>query len=59
MLSAEKKDKTTEKKFEEILSNATEIIPNSLSLWHARLRYLFASGKEEEAEAVFLKVQKY
>lgn len=56
MLNAEKKDQTTEKKFEEILSIATETIPNSISLWHARLRYLFASGKEEEAEAIFLKV---
>lgn len=55
MLNAEKKDKTTEKKFEEILSIATETIPSSISLWHARLRYLFASGEEKEAEAVFLK----
>lgn len=59
MLNAEKKDKTTETKFEEILSIATETIPSSISLWHARLRYLFASGEEKEAEAVFLKVQKY
>lgn len=57
MLSAEKKDEITENKLKEILNIATETMPNSISLWHARLRYLFASGEEEEAETVFSKVQ--
>ncbi|CAK9829319.1 U3 small nucleolar RNA-associated protein 6 homolog [Anthophora retusa] len=55
MLNTEKKDETMEKKLKEILSIATETIPSSVSLWHARLRYLFASGDEEEAEAIFSK----
>ncbi|KOC63457.1 U3 small nucleolar RNA-associated protein 6 like protein [Habropoda laboriosa] len=55
MLNVEKKDETTEKKLKEILSIATETIPSSVSLWHARLRYLFASGDEEEAETTFSK----
>lgn len=59
ILNAEKKDETTEKKLKEILSVATETIPDSVNLWHARLKYLFASEEEEEAETVFSKVQKY
>ncbi|CAD1468129.1 unnamed protein product, partial [Heterotrigona itama] len=55
ILNAEKKDETTEKKLKEILSVATETIPDSVNLWHARLKYLFASGEEEEAETVFSK----
>ncbi|XP_076649775.1 U3 small nucleolar RNA-associated protein 6 homolog isoform X2 [Halictus rubicundus] len=56
MLNVEQKDESTVKKIKEILCNATETIPNSVSLWHARLRYLLASGQEEEAEAIFPKV---
>ncbi|XP_076285803.1 U3 small nucleolar RNA-associated protein 6 homolog isoform X2 [Lasioglossum baleicum] len=55
MLNAEQKDESTVKKIKEILCIATETIPNSVSLWHARLRYLLSSGLEEEAEAVFPK----
>lgn len=57
MLSIEDKDETTKNKLKEILNTATETISNSISLWHARLRYLFAIGEEKEAESVFLKVQ--
>lgn len=56
MLSIEDKDETTKNKLKEILNTATETISNSISLWHARLRYLFAIGEEKEAESVFLKV---
>lgn len=55
MLSIEDKDETTKNKLKEILNTATETISNSISLWHARLRYLFAIGEEKEAESVFLK----
>ncbi|XP_033333079.2 U3 small nucleolar RNA-associated protein 6 homolog isoform X1 [Megalopta genalis] len=58
MLNAEQKDGTTEKKVKEILCMATEAIPNSVSLWHARLRYLLASELEEEAETIFPKAIK-
>ncbi|KOX78354.1 U3 small nucleolar RNA-associated protein 6 like protein [Melipona quadrifasciata] len=53
ILNAEKKDETTEEKIKEILSVATETIPDSVNLWYARLKYLFASEEEEEAETVF------
>ncbi|KAK2586790.1 hypothetical protein KPH14_011815 [Odynerus spinipes] len=55
MLNADKKDENSQKKLEEILCSATETIPNSVSLWHIRLRYLLMSGKEEEATSVFRK----
>lgn len=56
MLSNETKDENVQKKLEEILSSVTEIIPNSVSLWHVRLRHLLVTRQEEEATSVFLKV---
>lgn len=56
MLSNDKKDENAQKKLEEILSSATEIIPNSVSLWHVRLRHLLVTRQEEEATNVFVKV---
>lgn len=35
---------------------ATEAVPSSVSLWHARLRYLLVSGQDDEAETIFSKV---
>ncbi|CAL7936304.1 unnamed protein product [Xylocopa violacea] len=55
MLNVEKKDETANKKLKEILNIATDAIPNSTSLWHARLRYLYAIEEENEAEIVFSK----
>ncbi|KAF7402853.1 hypothetical protein HZH66_005120 [Vespula vulgaris] len=55
MLSNDKKDENAQKKLEEILSSATEIIPNSVSLWHVRLRHLLVTRQEEEATNVFVK----
>ncbi|XP_054012932.1 U3 small nucleolar RNA-associated protein 6 homolog [Hylaeus anthracinus] len=55
MLNTEKKDETTEKKLKEVLCMATETIPSSVNLWHARLRYLLVSGQDEEAETIFSK----
>lgn len=56
MLNNEKEDESVEKRLKEVLSMATETIPSSISLWHARLRYLFTSGNEQEAENIFSKV---
>ncbi|XP_076230226.1 U3 small nucleolar RNA-associated protein 6 homolog isoform X2 [Nomia melanderi] len=56
MLNVDLKDETTNKKIKEILCMATEALPNSVSLWHARLRYLLTSGQEEEVETLFFKV---
>ncbi|XP_034190619.1 U3 small nucleolar RNA-associated protein 6 homolog [Osmia lignaria lignaria] len=52
MFDIDKKDEAADKKLKEILCVATETIPSSVSLWHARLRYLLVS-EEEEAERVF------
>lgn len=52
MFDIDKKDEAAEKKLKEILCVATETIPSSVSLWHARLRYLLVS-EEEEAERIF------
>ncbi|XP_076248353.1 U3 small nucleolar RNA-associated protein 6 homolog [Calliopsis andreniformis] len=56
ILNVEKKDESSEKKLKEVLCMATEAVPNSVSLWHARLKYLLVLGQEEEAEIVFSKV---
>ncbi|XP_043248218.1 U3 small nucleolar RNA-associated protein 6 homolog [Colletes gigas] len=56
MLNVEKRDETTEKKLKDILCIATEAVPTSVSLWHARLRYLLVSGQEDEAESIFSKI---
>lgn len=53
MFNVDEKDENTEKKLSGILSGATETIPNSVSLWHARLRYLLVAGQDEEAVPVF------
>lgn len=54
MFNVDKKDEEADKKLKEILCVATETVPNSVSLWHARLRYLLVSD-EEEAEKLFPK----
>nr|XP_003705650.1 PREDICTED: U3 small nucleolar RNA-associated protein 6 homolog [Megachile rotundata] len=54
MFNVDKKDEEADKKLKEILCVATETVPNSVSLWHARLRYLLVSN-EEEAEKLFPK----
>lgn len=55
MLNVEKKDENAEKKLNEILCTATDAIPSSVSLWHARLRYLLVSGQDEDIDNVFSK----
>lgn len=54
MFNIDKKDEEAGKKLKEILCVATETVPSSVSLWHARLRYLLVS-EEEEAEKIFPK----
>ncbi|XP_015177794.1 PREDICTED: U3 small nucleolar RNA-associated protein 6 homolog [Polistes dominula] len=55
MLSNDIKDENAPKKLEEILSSATENIPDCVSLWHIRLKHLFITKQEEEADSVFAK----
>lgn len=60
MLNVDKeRDENAREKFFKVLREATDIIPNSVSLWHARLSHLLQSGQEEEADAMFPKVNKY
>lgn len=56
MLNNDQKDENAQKKVEEILSSATEIIPDSLSLWHLRLRHYLITEQDEEANTVFKNV---
>lgn len=46
-------------KLNEILCSATESIPDSVNLWHARLKYLMLKERDEEANSVFKKVIVY
>ncbi|KAI4494977.1 hypothetical protein M0804_001178 [Polistes exclamans] len=55
ILSNDIKDDNAQKKLEEILSSATENIPDSVSLWHIRLKHLLITKQEEEANSVFAK----
>ncbi|XP_072754717.1 U3 small nucleolar RNA-associated protein 6 homolog [Anoplolepis gracilipes] len=49
-------DENVWKKFHELLRGATDAIPSSVSLWHARISHLLQSGQEKEVDALFPKV---
>ncbi|TGZ43802.1 U3 small nucleolar RNA-associated protein 6 homolog [Temnothorax longispinosus] len=57
MLSVDKKDDVREK-LDEVLRGATDAVPNSVAIWHARLNHLLQCGLEKEAYAMFPKVTK-
>lgn len=58
MLSADKEhDESIRKKLDEVLRGATEVVPNSVGIWHARLNHLLQSGLEKEAYTMFPKVR--
>lgn len=57
MLNADKeRDESARKKFYEVLREATDAIPSSVGLWHARINHLLQSGQEKEADSIFPKV---
>ncbi|XP_072753293.1 U3 small nucleolar RNA-associated protein 6 homolog [Anoplolepis gracilipes] len=57
ILNADKdRDESVRKKFYEILREATDAIPNSVSLWHERINYLLQSDQEKEVDTLFPKV---
>ncbi|KAL0128817.1 hypothetical protein PUN28_003891 [Cardiocondyla obscurior] len=57
MLNADKEhDENVRKKLDEVLSGAIEVVPNSVSIWHARLSHLLQNGLEKEAYAMYPKV---
>ncbi|EFN69487.1 U3 small nucleolar RNA-associated protein 6-like protein [Camponotus floridanus] len=57
MLNVDKeRDENARKKFFEVLCEATDIIPNSVNLWHARISHLLQSGQEKEVDAIFPKM---
>lgn len=49
-------DENVRKKLDEVLRGATDAVPNSVSIWHARLNYLLQCGLEKEAYAMYPKV---
>lgn len=57
MLSVDKEhDEGVRKKLDEVLCGATDALPNSVGIWHARLNHLLQWGQEKEAYAIFPKV---
>ena len=57
MLNADKEhNEDVRKKLDEVLRGATDALPNSVSIWHARLKYLLQCGLEEKAYAMYPKV---
>ncbi|KYN05376.1 PREDICTED: U3 small nucleolar RNA-associated protein 6 homolog [Cyphomyrmex costatus] len=60
MLNVDKKsskdDEGMRKKLDEILQGATNIVPNSVGIWHARLNHLLECGLEKEAYAMLPEV---
>ncbi|XP_015589192.1 U3 small nucleolar RNA-associated protein 6 homolog [Cephus cinctus] len=58
MLNNEKKDENTQKKLLEVLTWATEALPNSVNLWQARLRYHVILGEDDNVATVFAKATK-
>lgn len=58
MLSADKEhDEGVQKKLDEVLRGATEALPNSVGIWHARLDHLLQNGQQKEAYTLFPKVK--
>ncbi|XP_011686887.1 PREDICTED: U3 small nucleolar RNA-associated protein 6 homolog [Wasmannia auropunctata] len=49
-------DEGVRKKLDEVLRGATDALPNSVGIWHARLNHLLRCGLEKEAYAMFPKV---
>ncbi|XP_018057708.1 PREDICTED: U3 small nucleolar RNA-associated protein 6 homolog isoform X3 [Atta colombica] len=44
------------KKLDEVLQGATDVLPNSVGIWHARLNHLLQCDLEKEAYAMFPEV---
>lgn len=49
-------ENNAQSKLYEVLCWATEALPESSSLWHARLHYLLSTDQEELADETFKKV---
>lgn len=58
MLSAKINDEDTQMKLYTVLCEATDAIPNSVILWHARMKHMLLSGLEKEANETYSKVNK-
>ncbi|XP_070150082.1 U3 small nucleolar RNA-associated protein 6 homolog [Polyergus mexicanus] len=57
MLSADKeRNESACKKFYEVLRGATDTVPSSVGLWHARISHLLQSGQEKEVDSIFPKM---
>lgn len=49
-------DENVRKKLDEVLRGATDALPNSVNIWHARLSHLLQCSLEKKAYAMFPKV---
>ncbi|RLU26381.1 hypothetical protein DMN91_000175 [Ooceraea biroi] len=56
LIADKDRDESAQKKLDEVLCGATDTIPDSVKLWHARINHLLESGKEEAADSVLSKV---
>ncbi|XP_019699148.1 U3 small nucleolar RNA-associated protein 6 homolog isoform X2 [Harpegnathos saltator] len=58
MLGAKAMDEDMQQRLRQFLCEATDTMPNSVILWHTRLKYLLLSGYEKEAVAIYPKMTK-
>ena len=54
-----KDDEGMRKKLDEVIQGATEVLPNSVGIWHARLNHLLQCDLEKEAYAIFPEVKNF
>lgn len=54
MLTSKEHD---ENALNEVLRGATDAIPDSVSLWYERIKYLLHLGQENEADTLLLEVR--
>lgn len=58
-MKSDKKEENSEDKIYKVLCNGTDALPTSVTLWHAKLKYLINSGQDELIEQEFNKVNLY
>lgn len=56
MLSDKEHDESEQKRLTDVLREATDTVPSSVGLWHARINRMLQSGQEKEVDTIFPKV---
>jgi len=54
MLTSKEHDENT---LNEVLRGATDVIPDSVSLWYERIKYLLQFGQEDKADTILSEVR--